>query len=230
MNEFWHGDAESRTQWGTYSLMDLLLGLVADKVAGKIGKVTSLGESVNLARFPENIPPILSQLPLKDRFAFADTNGLNLKSFNNSIINDAKDTFLFFDKFKSYPNSIYKNNGSVEHIFHGNINGKGKAGGYHHVSMMGEGEIIQITKQPNKHGVYQAKVQVNGVVKQSESTFFPDTWDRIQVLKCINEAYQNAQFVKGTKNTYIGKSMNGMQIQMFLDKSTGRIISAFPIY
>ncbi|MEI4710462.1 hypothetical protein DN390_17820 [Bacillus sp. SH7-1] len=43
-------------------------------------------------------------------------------------------------------------------------------------------------------------------------------------------AYQNAQFVKGTKNTYIKKSMNGMQIQISLDKSTGRIISAFPIY
>ncbi|PEI64865.1 hypothetical protein COL68_25435 [Bacillus wiedmannii] len=45
-----------------------------------------------------------------------------------------------------------------------------------------------------------------------------------------NEAYQNAQFLKGTRNTYIGKSMNRLQIQMCLDKSTGRIISAFPIY
>lgn len=46
----------------------------------------------------------------------------------------------------------------------------------------------------------------------------------------LMNAYQNAQFVKRTKNTYIKKSMNGMQIQIPLDKSTGRIISAFPIY
>lgn len=45
-----------------------------------------------------------------------------------------------------------------------------------------------------------------------------------------NEAYQNAQFLKGTRNTYIGKSMNRLQLQMCLDKSTSRIISAFLIY
>jgi methylphosphotriester-DNA--protein-cysteine methyltransferase len=45
-----------------------------------------------------------------------------------------------------------------------------------------------------------------------------------------NETYQNAQFLKGTRNTYIGKSMNRLQIQMCLDKSTGRIISVFLIY
>ncbi len=45
-----------------------------------------------------------------------------------------------------------------------------------------------------------------------------------------NETYQNAQFLKGPRNTYIGKSMNRLQIQMCLDKSTGRIISVFLIY
>ncbi|PEK18771.1 hypothetical protein CN694_26400 [Bacillus wiedmannii] len=50
------------------------------------------------------------------------------------------------------------------------------------------------------------------------------------LYKFYNEAYQNAQFLKGTRNTNIGKSMNRLQIQMCLDKSTGRIISAFLIY
>ncbi|PEU03192.1 RNase A-like domain-containing protein [Bacillus cereus] len=76
MNDFWHGDAESRTQWGTSIFMELGLGWIGDKGASKIGKVTSLGSTVNLARFSENIPSISSQLPLKDRFAFAGGGSL----------------------------------------------------------------------------------------------------------------------------------------------------------
>lgn len=60
MNEVWHGDAESITQWGTNIFMELGLGWIGDKGAGRIGKVTSLGDSVNLARFSESIPPISS--------------------------------------------------------------------------------------------------------------------------------------------------------------------------
>ncbi|WP_225989673.1 hypothetical protein [Bacillus cereus] len=46
------------------------------KEAGKIGKVTSLGDSVKLTRFSEHIPPISSPLSLKDRFAFAGISPL----------------------------------------------------------------------------------------------------------------------------------------------------------
>nr|WP_257144633.1 hypothetical protein [Bacillus toyonensis] len=60
MNEFWHGDAESRTQWGTNIFMELGLGWIGDKGAGRIGKVTSLGDLVNLTKFSKNIPPISS--------------------------------------------------------------------------------------------------------------------------------------------------------------------------
>ncbi|MDI6504880.1 HNH/endonuclease VII fold putative polymorphic toxin [Bacillus wiedmannii] len=81
MNEFWHGDAESRTQWGTNIFMEFGLGWIGDKGVGTIGKVTSLGDSVNLARFSESIPPISSQLPLKDRFAFAGISPLKGETF-----------------------------------------------------------------------------------------------------------------------------------------------------
>ncbi len=46
------------------------------KEAGKIEKVTSLGDSVKLTRFSEHIPPISSPLSLKDRFAFAGISPL----------------------------------------------------------------------------------------------------------------------------------------------------------
>ncbi len=248
-----NGDWNSRAKWAgnavaqaELALAQLLVGTKgADKISklgtvSKVGEVSKVSESVNFIQSVKNvlnsdkykqfIDRLNNILMPKNEFALADTNGLNLRSFDYSTFNEAEDTFLFFNKYKSQPNSIYKNNGTVEHIFHGNINNKGQAGGYHHVSMMGEGEILRITKQPNKYGVYEAKITVNGVVKGPTSTFFPDAWDRVQVLKCINEAYQNAQFVKGSTNTYIGRAANGMKIQMFLDKSTGRIISAFPIY
>ncbi|WP_373370549.1 EndoU domain-containing protein [Clostridium felsineum] len=45
----------------------------------------------------------------------------------------------------------------------------------------------------------------------------------------MNEAYSNREFVKGTNNTFVGETKNGMQIKMFINKNK-KIISAFPIY
>lgn len=80
--------------------------------------------------------------------------------------------------------------------------------------------------------MYEAKVEVNGIPKVSnggKSTFFPQDWSPQQVVDAINEAFDNKQFVKGSKNTYVGKLNNGMQIQMFIDNITNKIISAFPV-
>ncbi|WP_410985423.1 EndoU domain-containing protein [Bacillus cereus] len=123
---------------------------------------------------------------------------------------------------------MYKNNGTVEHIFHGNINREGAAGGYHHKSMMGEGEILRVTRPPNRYGVYEAEVSVNGVPKRLPSTFFPDHWDRTEVLKAIEVAYNNKVY-SGRGNRYIGTAPNGMKIRLFIAPN-GRIISAFPLY
>ncbi|MCI0764384.1 EndoU domain-containing protein [Bacillus sp. TL12] len=228
MNDVWNGDAESRTRWGTNLFMQVGLAGAGDKGLNKIGKVTTLGEGVNLAKFSEGISSVSNQIPLKDRFAFADGSGMRSK-FNAPDFRQAKDTFLFFNPFKSHPNSIYKNNGTVEHIFHGNINREGAAGGYHHKSMMGKGGILHIIDPPDANGVYRAKVKVDNQVKGAPSTFFPDDWSRTQVLKAIEEAYGNARFQAGSSNAYIGVTSNGMKIRMFLTPNR-KIISAFPIY
>src|SRR5690625_6579560 len=56
--------------------------------------------------------------------------------------------------------------------------------------MMG-GKIIKDTKtQPDKNGVYRAKVVINGKEKRLPSSFFPENWDRTDVLKAIHEAYE----------------------------------------
>ncbi|MBF7149963.1 EndoU domain-containing protein [Bacillus toyonensis] len=233
MNEFWHGDAESRTQWGTNIFMELGLGWIGDKGAGRIGKVTSLGDPVNLTRFSKNIPPISSQLPLKDRFAFA--GGDSLKSrFDTPDFKQAEEKLSTYQ----FANGARINGGNVpysfdsslmEHLFHGELRQKWwglKAVGYHHESMMGGGEIVRITHAPNSVGVYKAKVKVDGEAKTALSSFFPRDWDRVQVLDSIKEAFNNKVQVDTVR--YVGQTSHGFKVEMIIKNN--EIITAYPVY
>lgn len=96
MNDFWHGDAESRAKWGTNTFMEVALGWAGDKGISRVGKITTLGESVNLAKFSEGISSVSNQIPLKNRFAFAGTSGFGsnqIKTFE--ALQEARDTFMF---------------------------------------------------------------------------------------------------------------------------------------
>ncbi|WP_306473182.1 RNase A-like domain-containing protein, partial [Bacillus pseudomycoides] len=64
------------TRTGTNAFMELGLGWIGDKGISKVGKVTTLGEGVNPAKFSEGISSVSNQIPLKDRFAFADGSGM----------------------------------------------------------------------------------------------------------------------------------------------------------
>lgn len=122
---------------------------------------------------------------------------------------------------------------SMSHIFEGDINRKGRAGGYHYDMVEGtSGSIIEGTKSPalNDAGVYEAKVEVNGILKKAnggKSTFFPDHMSPQEVVDTINEAYETRVFDTNSRNKYEGISKNGMKITMYLD-SEKKIISAFP--
>jgi hypothetical protein len=73
---------------------------------------------------------------------------------------------------------------------------------------------------PNQFGVYKAKVEVNGIPKISnggESTFFPKDWSPQKVVDSINEAFENKQFVEGTKNKFRGLTADGLKIEMYID-------------
>ncbi|QLB51187.1 hypothetical protein FDP16_06880 [Streptococcus sanguinis] len=119
------------------------------------------------------------------------------------------------------------------HIFEGDLNRRGQAGGYHYDMVEGtSGNIIEGTKGPalNDAGVYEAKVEVDGIPKKANggySTFFPDNMSPQEVVDAINEAYSNKVLAHG--NQYIGKSSNGLKIGMYIRKSDGKIISAFPM-
>ncbi|HDR7716938.1 MULTISPECIES: EndoU domain-containing protein [Bacillus cereus group] len=230
----WYGNVEMQVK---LAIAELFVGTKGVDKVSTLGKTSKLSESVNflqgtknvitLDKYKQSVDMLNNILMPKNQFAFADTNALNLRSFDYTTFNKAKDTFLFFDKFKSHPNSIYKNNGSVEHIFHGNVNRRGEAGGFHHESMPSKGKIRSITEEPNEHGVYKAEVEVNGIPKEFESSFFPKDWNRVEVLQAVKEAYNNREYT-GRGNRYIGRTSHGIEIMMFID-SRNRVISAFPL-
>ena len=125
--------------------------------------------------------------------------------------------------------------GALEHILEGELNAKGKAVGFHYEGMpSAKGKVISGTEiPPNQFGVYIAQVEVNGVPKVSnggKSSFFPKDWDAQKIVNSINEAFENKKLVEGTRNTFRGLTSNELEIEMYIDNVSGKIISAFPKY
>ena len=144
-------------------------------------------------------------------------------SYGKSSLIELKNTDNFMDS-------------TIEHIFEGNVR-RGKAGGYHYECIKDTaGNIVNGTEVLiNDLGVYKAQVEVNGIPKSGNggySTFFPKEKSPQDVIDSINEAYNNKVFVVGSKNSYIGISNNGLEIDNLLKSirkyNNGKIISAFP--
>jgi hypothetical protein len=121
---------------------------------------------------------------------------------------------------------------TLEHIFDGTINSKGKATGYHYSRVTdSKGEIIEGTEsEKDRHGVFTAKVKVDGVKKNGFSSFFPESWTPQQVIDAVNEAYESA--LNNTSNPvgqlWIGYS-GDLEIDMYLNNQK-KITTAYPIY
>lgn len=135
------------------------------------------------------------------------------------------------DTLKKLKNTDYFLSSAIGHIFEGQINASGNATGYHYDGIEDSaGKIIPGTRTtPNELGIYEAKVEVKGVVKSTNggySTFFPDSMSPQEVVDAIVEAYENKQLVRS--NIYMGSSQGGIDIEMYLTDD-GKIISAFPV-
>lgn len=140
-------------------------------------------------------------------------------SYAQSSLNSLKNTDNFTDS-------------AIEHIFEGQVNGRGKAVGYHYEGIEDTaGKIISGTELPaNEYGVYKAQVEVNGILKTTNdgfSTFYSKNMSPQEVVDAINESYGNRVFIRG--NTFVGETSSGLKIEMFLDK-TDKIISVYPKY
>uniref|UniRef100_UPI0036DF4914 two-partner secretion domain-containing protein n=1 Tax=Photorhabdus sp. RM322S TaxID=3342825 RepID=UPI0036DF4914 len=147
----------------------------------------------------------------------------------SKLINQARDTLRLAPKPKTVPKI------NSEHVFHGEINKKGKAVGFHHeagIGYQGKARITEITTPPNAQGVYRGKIEVfnsqtgQWMKKGTESTFFPKSWNRQKIMSEVRGAYKNGTVQPGGK--WEGVSPSGVTIGGYLDRH-GNINTAFPI-
>lgn len=121
---------------------------------------------------------------------------------------------------------------TLEHIFDGTINGKGKATGYHYTKVSdSKGKIIDGTRSDtDENGVFTGKVEVSGIKKNGFSSFYPESWTPQQVVDAINTAYKDATANPSNPKGSLWIGYCGdLEIDMYLD-SNKRITTAFPVY
>jgi len=191
----------------------MVAGMVASGVTAK-GLNGIEAEANKLAKAPKGIDGVSNGA----ESAAEDAGKIVETSYGKSSLIELKNTDNFMDS-------------TIEHIFEGNVR-RGKAGGYHYECIKDTaGNIVNGTEVLiNDLGVYKAQVEVNGIPKSGNggySTFFPKEKSPQDVIDSINEAYNNKVFVVGSKNSYIGISNNGLEIEMYINNN-GKIISAFP--
>ena len=152
------------------------------------------------------------------------------KSSAQSSQADAK-TYTMAD-IKKLKNTEHFAKNTLEHIFDGTINGKGKATGYHY-SMIADskGKIIDGTRSnTDKNGVFTAKVEVSGKKKNGFSSFYPESWSPQQVVDAINTAYDDALNDSGNPQGSLWVGYSGdIEIDMYLN-SNKQITTAYPVY
>ena len=191
----------------------MVAGMVASGVTAK-GLNGIEAEANKLAKAPKGIDGVTEGVGNLAE----DVGKVVETSYGKSSLIELKNTDNFMDS-------------TIEHIFEGNVR-RGKAGGYHYECIKDTaGNIVNGTEVLiNDLGVYKAQVEVNGIPKSGNggySTFFPKEMSPQDVIDSINEAYNNKVFVVGSKNSYIGTSNNGLEIEMYINNN-GKIISAFP--
>ena len=221
----------------TAQLMNLFGNLVGAYSASKAVENFSLNG--------KTVPKVESALEIKNRVlenleaskAARESSGFKqyaakeksiLESWNQ---NTSKSKMYNMDDLAKLQHTENFTEKSLIHIFEGDINRRGQAGGYHYDMVEGtSGSIIEGTKSPalNNAGFYEAKVEVNGIPKKGNkgySTFFPDHMSPQEVVDVINEAYSNMEWMDDSR--YLGISRNGIKIEMILN-SEGKIITAYP--
>ena len=161
----------------------------------------------------------------------ASSKAQSSKAESSKAESGAKSEYTMAD-IKKLKNTERFAKNTLEHIFDGTINSKGKATGYHYSMVTdSKGEIIPGTESDkDEHGVFTAKVKVNGVKKNGFSSFYPEDWSPQQVVDAINEAYNDALGDKSNPHgsLWIGYSGN-LEIDMYLDNNK-KITTAYPIY
>ena len=137
---------------------------------------------------------------------------------------------MSFEKENILQDFDYQLPGIINHILHGEIK-KGKSIGIHFFQPE-KHQIIEIVKEENKNGVWEAYIQIRHpktntwVKKEKASTFFPINWTHEQLIEKLKIAFQNKK--RKYVYQYIGKTDCGVKIIFFLKNN--QVVSCFPKY
>ncbi|OUC32072.1 toxin [Neisseria meningitidis] len=121
------------------------------------------------------------------------------------------------------------------HFIGGDINKKGTVTGGHSLTR-GDVRVIQQTSAPDKHGVYQATVEIKkpdgswevktkkGGKVMTKHTMFPKDWDEARIRAEVTSAWESRIMLKDNK--WQGTSKSGIKIEGFTEPNR----TAYPIY
>ena len=213
----------------TAALLSLCL-MLAVIICGCEVNVTSSGISIKTSSSENQSSAAKSSSSSKSSSKTSSKASSKAESSQNESSASA-DGYTMAD-IKKLKNTEHFAKNTLEHIFDGTINSKGKATGYHYSMVTdSKGEIIKGTESDKDgHGVFTAKVKVSGVKKNGFSSFYPEDWTPQQVVDAINEAYDDAMSDKSNPHGSLWIGYSGdLEIDMYLDNSK-RITTAFPVY
>lgn len=116
----------------------------------------------------------------------------------------------------------------LNHLFHGVINRRGNATGFH--ARPGgidppDARLLRVTAPPDANGVYAGRVEIQGEPKRASSTFFPDALPPNEVLEAIVTAFRDGEHDRDGR--FVGNSGRGFIVEGWYRH--GRIESAYPL-
>lgn len=140
-------------------------------------------------------------------------------------------------QFKAHAQREWENKTGLDfnHFIGGDINKKGTVTGGHSLTR-GDVRVIQQTSAPDKHGVYQATVEIKkpdgswevktkkGGKVMTKHTMFPKDWDEARIRAEVTSAWESRIMLKDNK--WQGTSKSGIKIEGFTEPNR----TAYPIY
>ena len=140
-------------------------------------------------------------------------------------------------QFKAHAQREWENKTGLDfnHFIGGDINKKGTVTGGHSLTR-GDVRVIQQTSAPDKHGVYQATVEIkkpdgSWEMKKGRSgkpmtnhSMFPKYWDEARIRAEVTSAWERRKELEGQK--WRGTSKSGVEIEGFTEPNR----TAYPLY
>lgn len=140
-------------------------------------------------------------------------------------------------QFKAHAQREWENKTGLDfnHFIGGDINKKGTVTGGHSLTR-GDVRVIQQTSAPDKHGVYQATVEIKkpdgswemkkgrGGKPMTNHSMFPKDWDEARIRAEVTSAWEKRKELEGQK--WRGASKSGVEIEGFTEPNR----TAYPLY